>query len=354
MTIKDLEMELGIPRASIRFYERQQLIHPKREENGYRDYSEKDVADLKKIIIFRKLGLSIAEIEDIFDGSVTLSDSIGRNIVELQRQLDELGGAVEVCRQIQKRHEAIETFDEQFYWTEIHRKEKAGNRFMDITSDFIKYEKEDVIETLTAKDSAGNPRHTRGMTTLKTVLLIIACGIIGFLMNDYDITGIMKGAFTPVLFLLIVTIFQIPAYFTKEKSPGTAKYIRRIGYVAATVGMFAYLIQFIVPDILGLIMKYQDAEILPYAGIGLIITIWGYVYHILERRLIFDRRHVTGINGFTVICFSGGITAIAVCSCSPQIGVSYGLLLIIIYQLIDHFVEEKQYSEEERFKKPDV
>ena len=32
--------------------------------------------------------------------------------------------------------------------------------------------------------------------------------------------------------------------------------------------------------------------------------------------------------------------------------ISYALLLIMIYQLIDHFVEKKEYPEEERFQKP--
>ena len=59
MTIKEVEQELGIPRASIRFYEKERLIEPKREENGYREYDEKDVATLRKVIIFRKLGLPI-------------------------------------------------------------------------------------------------------------------------------------------------------------------------------------------------------------------------------------------------------------------------------------------------------
>ena len=56
MTIKEVEQELGIPRANIRFYEKKNLLHPERGENTYREYSEEDVATLKKIIILRKIG----------------------------------------------------------------------------------------------------------------------------------------------------------------------------------------------------------------------------------------------------------------------------------------------------------
>ena len=74
MTIKDIEKTLGVPRATIRFYEKEGLINPKREENGYRAYSDEDIEVLKKIIILRKIGLSVNDINDLFDGVKSLSD----------------------------------------------------------------------------------------------------------------------------------------------------------------------------------------------------------------------------------------------------------------------------------------
>ena len=37
MTIKDMEMQTGLARANIRYYEAEGLITPERAENGYRD-----------------------------------------------------------------------------------------------------------------------------------------------------------------------------------------------------------------------------------------------------------------------------------------------------------------------------
>ena len=37
MTIKEIEATTGLPRASIRFYESEGLIHPSRGDNGYRN-----------------------------------------------------------------------------------------------------------------------------------------------------------------------------------------------------------------------------------------------------------------------------------------------------------------------------
>ena len=50
MKINEVEQQAGITKRNIRFYEQQGLLSPKRNgENGYRDYSEEDVAELKKI-----------------------------------------------------------------------------------------------------------------------------------------------------------------------------------------------------------------------------------------------------------------------------------------------------------------
>lgn len=51
MKINEIETLLGQSRANIRFYEKEGLLTPARNENGYREYSEGDIATLKN---FRK------------------------------------------------------------------------------------------------------------------------------------------------------------------------------------------------------------------------------------------------------------------------------------------------------------
>ena len=54
MTIKDVEERTGLSRSNIRFYEKEKLIEPSRNEsNGYRDYSKNDVENIKKIAYLR-------------------------------------------------------------------------------------------------------------------------------------------------------------------------------------------------------------------------------------------------------------------------------------------------------------
>ena len=70
MTIKDVEERTGLSRSNIRFYEKEKLIEPSRNEsNGYRDYSENDVENIKKIAYLRTLGISIEDIRSIISRS---------------------------------------------------------------------------------------------------------------------------------------------------------------------------------------------------------------------------------------------------------------------------------------------
>ena len=73
MTIKEVEELTGLSRSNVRFYEKERLIFPSRnEKNGYRDYSESDVENIKKIAYLRTLGISIEDIRNIIEEKESL------------------------------------------------------------------------------------------------------------------------------------------------------------------------------------------------------------------------------------------------------------------------------------------
>jgi DNA-binding transcriptional MerR regulator len=49
MRIGDLSRRTGVPTRLLRYYEEQDLLHPERAENGYRDYGESAVRDVQQI-----------------------------------------------------------------------------------------------------------------------------------------------------------------------------------------------------------------------------------------------------------------------------------------------------------------
>lgn len=78
MTIKELEVRLGISRANIRFYEKEGLLRPTRRANGYRDYSEEDAAALEKIALLRRLGMPVETIRQVQTGELPLQTALQR------------------------------------------------------------------------------------------------------------------------------------------------------------------------------------------------------------------------------------------------------------------------------------
>lgn len=70
MTIKELEERTGLDRATIRFYEKEGLISPRRMANGYRDYTPAEAPALEKIALLRRLGLSMEQIRRVQTGEL--------------------------------------------------------------------------------------------------------------------------------------------------------------------------------------------------------------------------------------------------------------------------------------------
>ena len=64
MQIKLLEARSGLPRDTLRFYERSGLITPPRRlAHGYREYDEHTLAELKFIAAARDVGFTLADIK---------------------------------------------------------------------------------------------------------------------------------------------------------------------------------------------------------------------------------------------------------------------------------------------------
>lgn len=65
MLIGEAAKRCGITKKAIGYYEQQGLLDMKYNGSGYRYYTEQDVSRLKEITIFRKLGMSVAEIKQV-------------------------------------------------------------------------------------------------------------------------------------------------------------------------------------------------------------------------------------------------------------------------------------------------
>lgn len=219
MKINEIEILLGITRANIRFYEKEGLLSPARKENGYREYSEQDIAILKKIIIFRKLGLSLPQIRAILEGTLDIPTAIEENIKQLHQQIAELNGALEVCTLIKKEAPENETFDENHYWELIHQKEKNGEDFAALAKDYLEMEKHSFL-TMWSSVFFMDFKDTVQKHGWKIVVLLALgiCVVRGIVQELFWPGGSFLEGFTYPFFLFgTITIITIPIFFLYQK-----------------------------------------------------------------------------------------------------------------------------------------
>ena len=112
MKINEVEALVGITKKNIRFYEQEGLLSPRRNaENGYREYSQTEVDQLRQIKLMRKLGLPLEEIRKMQSGTLTVPDGMRRHLVTLERESRNLEHARAVCGQLMERETTMQALN---------------------------------------------------------------------------------------------------------------------------------------------------------------------------------------------------------------------------------------------------
>ena len=135
MNISQVEKLTGISKQNIRFYEKEELIHPTRNEsNGYREYGEAEIRDLKLIRVLRKTGMSLEDIKNVLIGDISLSDAAAERKQQVEIERAELLNVIRLCDQLRK--ESKEWIDSDYYLAYIQGEEQKGNTFYQLVEDY--------------------------------------------------------------------------------------------------------------------------------------------------------------------------------------------------------------------------
>ena len=117
MRTKELEQELGLTKHTIRYYEKEGLIHPQKDDNGYRMYTHEDLQVLQLVKFLRNLNISIDDVKGIINGNLSFDECLKVNDVNLEHQIE---GLKEVHERVKKFKEselpiipALEKIDSQ-------------------------------------------------------------------------------------------------------------------------------------------------------------------------------------------------------------------------------------------------
>ena len=90
MKTHELEKELGISKHTIFYYEKEGIITPQRDDNGYRSYSQEDLQKLIMVKFLRNLNISIDDVKAILNNELDFKECLEINQIHLEKQIKSL------------------------------------------------------------------------------------------------------------------------------------------------------------------------------------------------------------------------------------------------------------------------
>lgn len=127
MKIGELSSKTGVSIRSIRYYEEKNLIYPRRLENGYRVYGEKDVERVKAVQLFLELGLNTDEISPVIscgsfhpvdNNSDCASTALSLYREKLEKTREQINNLQEVERELENLID---------FWTNVENQGKGSD-----------------------------------------------------------------------------------------------------------------------------------------------------------------------------------------------------------------------------------
>lgn len=139
MFINEVETLVGLSKKSIRFYEENGLIKPKRNaENDYRVYSDQDVEKLKIIKFLRELDVPIRSIKLLNERKLTLQECMEDRVDKIIIEEDKYKKIKNMCLEISKSNDSFDTIDITKYFEQINILNKEGFTMRNVKSNKTK------------------------------------------------------------------------------------------------------------------------------------------------------------------------------------------------------------------------
>lgn len=125
MKTNEVIKQYGITRKALQVYEKKGFIQPKRDQSGYRDYSEKDLKIIMKIKLLRNLDISLEDIDKILSGDLKWVEELKKQydleIKRLEVKQSYLDYVNQVIHDDYDVNEAIHSLDESIYYEENNK-----------------------------------------------------------------------------------------------------------------------------------------------------------------------------------------------------------------------------------------
>lgn len=115
MKINEVERITGLTPKAIRLYEDKGLIRVSRNENGYRNYSEENIATLKCIKFLRSAGITLTDIKLYICGVVTIDELLDKRKGEILKESGKNSDQYQLCDRIAAKITAEDWENKDFF-----------------------------------------------------------------------------------------------------------------------------------------------------------------------------------------------------------------------------------------------
>lgn len=139
MNIHEVEHIVGLSKKSIRYYEENGLLSPKRnKDNDYRVYSDEDLKILKIIKFLRELGVSIKELQLLKKGNISLQECMLDRINKINSESEKYEKVKNICLKLANSNETFDNIKISREFEEINILNKEGFTMRDIKTNKTK------------------------------------------------------------------------------------------------------------------------------------------------------------------------------------------------------------------------
>lgn len=116
---------LGITPDRIKYFKRKGVFTPQHPpaENRPIDYTGRDVAELKKLVILSELSLSCGDIKKLQNGGWTLEEALAARKKDIESQWTWMGHSLELIAAVMDGNAQFDTLDVDYYWRIIKGKQ---------------------------------------------------------------------------------------------------------------------------------------------------------------------------------------------------------------------------------------
>lgn len=113
MRLNEVIKQVDLSKRAIKFYEEKGLLKTKRDSNGYRNYTDKDISLLKEISSYRKMGIGLSDIKEFLNDKSVLKQIL----IEKKKEITISQNELEALEKFIENNNIEELYDSVDYKT---------------------------------------------------------------------------------------------------------------------------------------------------------------------------------------------------------------------------------------------